>query len=106
MYYTLNHEEDEDTFDDFIFTSHIISQGPIVNTSNRHFISLNGDWNYIVDPYETGYYNFHSEPYDRSNADSPAAFYNNYHAKGKSELVEYDFDKSPVLKVPGDWNTQ
>lgn len=84
----------------------VFSQGPIVNTSNRHFISLNGDWNYIVDPYETGYYNFHSEPYDRSNADSPAAFYNNYHAKSKSELVEYDFDKSAVMKVPGDWNTQ
>lgn len=84
----------------------VFSQGLLVNTSNRHFISLNGNWNYIVDPYETGYYNFHSEPYDRSNADSPAAFYNNYHAKSKSELVEYDFDKSAVIKVPGDWNTQ
>src|SRR6185295_7874579 len=24
----------------------------------------------------------------------------------KSELLEYDFDKSPVLQVPGDWNSQ
>jgi beta-glucuronidase len=84
----------------------VLSQRPLVNTSNRHYISLNGNWNYIVDPYETGYYNFHSEPYERSNAESPAAFYNNYHAKSKSELVEYDFDKSAVIKIPGDWNTQ
>ena len=27
-------------------------------------------------------------------------------AKNKSELIEYDFDKSGTLKVPGDWNTQ
>jgi beta-glucuronidase len=26
--------------------------------------------------------------------------------KDKSELVEYDFDTSPTLKVPGDWNSQ
>ena len=25
---------------------------------------------------------------------------------GPGDLVEYDFDASPVLKVPGDWNTQ
>lgn len=78
----------------------------ITNISHRSTTSLNGDWNYIVDPYETGYYSFHSEVYDQKNPGSPAAFYNNYHAKNKSELVEYDFDKSPLIKVPGDWNTQ
>ena len=84
----------------------VSSQGLIINTFNRNTISLNGKWNYIVDPYETGYYNFHSEIYDQKNAGSPSAFYNNYHAKNKSELVEYDFDKSPVMAIPGDWNTQ
>lgn len=84
----------------------LLSQGLLINTTNRNSTSLNGEWNYIIDPYETGYYNFHSEAYDQKNANSPAAFYNNYHAKNKSELVEYDFDRSPVLMIPGDWNTQ
>ena len=83
-----------------------LAQGLLINAANRNSVSLNGDWNYIVDPYETGYYNFHSEVYDQKNPGSPSAFYNNYHAKNKSELVEYDFDKSPVLRIPGDWNTQ
>ncbi|MGB3008497.1 MAG: glycoside hydrolase family 2 TIM barrel-domain containing protein [Chitinophagaceae bacterium] len=84
----------------------ILSQGLLINTNNRNITSLNGNWNYIVDPYETGYYSFHSEIYDQKNPGSPSAFYNNYHPKDKAELVEYDFDKSPTLKVPGDWNTQ
>ncbi|MDP2089433.1 MAG: glycoside hydrolase family 2 TIM barrel-domain containing protein [Flavobacteriaceae bacterium] len=83
-----------------------LSQVLLINTSNRNSTTLNGNWNYIVDPYETGYYNFHSEVYDQKNVNSPAAFYNNYHAKNKSELVEYDFDKSPFLSIPGDWNSQ
>lgn len=84
----------------------LLAQGLLVNTVNRNITSLNGNWNYIVDPYENGYYNFHSEAYDQKNPTSTSAFYNNYHAKDKSELVEYDFDKSPTLAVPGDWNTQ
>lgn len=82
------------------------SQNLITNVLNRQTTSLAGKWNYIVDPYETGYYNFHSEVYDQKDIHSTAAFYNNYHAKNKLELVEYDFDKSPILTIPGDWNTQ
>lgn len=82
------------------------SQGLITNTSSRVTTSLNGDWHYIVDPYETGYFSFHSDVYDQTNPKSPAAYYNNYHTTDKGALVEYDFDKSPVIKVPGDWNTQ
>jgi len=84
----------------------LFAQGLLVNTMNRNITSLNGYWNYIVDPYENGYYSFHSEVYDQKNPTSTSAFYNNYHAKDKLELVEYDFDKSPTLEVPGDWNTQ
>jgi beta-glucuronidase len=83
-----------------------LSQGLLTNTVNRNITSLNGSWNYIIDPYENGYYNFHSEVYDQKNPTSTSAFYNNYHAKDKLELVEYDFDKSPTIIVPGDWNTQ
>ena len=69
----------------------VSSQGLIINTFNRNTTSLNGEWNYIVDPYETGYYNFHSEIYDQKNAGSPSAFYNNYHAKNHFEPVNHYF---------------
>ncbi len=82
------------------------SQDLITNTFNRNTITLDGAWNYIVDPYETGYYNYRHHPYDQVDKKSHSAFYNDYHAKNKSELVEYDFDESPTLKVPGDWNSQ
>ena len=82
------------------------SQELLINTTNRNTTTLNGTWNYIVDPYETGYYNYRYEPYDQLPEKNNAAFYNNYHTQDKLELVEYDFDKSPTLTVPGDWNSQ
>ncbi len=84
----------------------VLPQDLITNTTNRNTTTLNGTWNYIVDPYETGYYNYRYQPYDQLPEKNNSAFYNNYHAKDKLELVEYDFDKSPTLTVPGDWNSQ
>jgi beta-glucuronidase len=69
--------------------------------------SLSGDWQYIVDPYESGFYDYRWNQRDKSDNPNPSeTFYLDYHAKDSSERVEYDFDKSPSLKVPGDWNTQ
>ena len=83
-----------------------LSQDLLINTSNRNTTTLNGTWHYIIDPYETGYYNYRYEPYDQLEKNNNSAFYNNYHTDNKMELVEYDFDKSPTLTVPGDWNSQ
>ncbi len=33
-------------------------QDLITNVAARKTVSLNGDWQYIVDPYETGFYNY------------------------------------------------
>jgi beta-glucuronidase len=82
------------------------AQNLISNVPNRTTTSLNGVWNYIVDPYETGFYSFHHDTYDKQEKPSNAAFFNNYHAVNKQELVEYDFDKSPKINIPGDWNSQ
>jgi len=82
------------------------SQNLITNTGNRNITNLNGEWHYIVDPYETGYYNYRYEPYDKLKYKNNSAFYNNYHTDNKMALVEYDFDESPTLNVPGDWNSQ
>ncbi len=84
----------------------VLSQNLIINTPNRNVTTLNGTWHYIVDPYETGYYNYRYQPYDQLGKKNNAAFYNNYHTDNKMALVEYDFDKSPTLTVPGDWNSQ
>ena len=73
--------------------------GLITNTEGRKTISLNGNWQMIVDPYESGYYNYRYQPSD-------SGYFKNAKPKNKSELIEYDFDKSGTLKVPGDWNTQ
>ena len=84
----------------------VYSQQMITNMENRKTVSLNGKWNYIVDPYETGFYNYRRDAYEDVDKNSHAAFYNNYHAEDKNELVEYDIDQSPTLDVPGDWNSQ
>jgi beta-glucuronidase len=63
----------------------------ISNVQGRTTISLDGVWNTIVDPYETGL---------------SSHFYENAKPKTNSDLIEYDFDRSPKLRVPGDWNSQ
>ena len=63
----------------------------ITNIPGRTTISLDGTWKYIVDPYATGF---------------GMRVYEDRKPKDKSELVEYDFDASGSLKVPGDWNSQ
>jgi beta-glucuronidase len=79
----------------------------IQNAYYRNSLTLNGRWNYIVDPYEFGFYDNRWMPYDKSeNPENQKAFYTNYKPKDKTERVEYDFDKSPTLLVPKDWNTQ
>jgi len=82
------------------------AQNLISNVPNRTTTSLNGVWNYIIDPYQTGFYSFHLDQYDKQAKPSNGAFFNNYHASNKQELVEYDFDKSAKITIPGDWNSQ
>lgn len=77
----------------------------IINAHNRDGISLNGRWNYIIDPYETGYYNYRWQPYDQTG-NRLGGFYANQKQKDKSERIEYDFDMSPAMTIPGDWNSQ
>jgi beta-glucuronidase len=70
-------------------------------------ISLNGEWKSIVDPYEAGYYDYRREPQDQSATPSRAeAYFLDVKPASPGERIEYDFDKSPTLNVPGDWNTQ
>ncbi len=77
----------------------------ITNTLNRTTTTLNGQWHIIVDPYETGYLDYRNTPYDE--AENPwGGYFLNQKARNKSDLVEYDFDRSQTMMVPGDWNTR
>ena len=81
-------------------------QPPLLqNIFGRSHVSLNGRWNYIIDPYEMGYYDYRHEPFD-ANPAGPQGFYEDRAPKSKNDWVEYNFDLSPNMKVPGDWNSQ
>ena len=69
------------------------------NVFSRDTRSLNGKWHYIIDPFDNGYFDYRLRV-------NPNGFGKNYQAKNKSELVEYNFKTSPLMQVPGDWNTQ
>ena len=69
------------------------------NVFARQTTSLNGDWNYFVDQQEQGYYDYRMNP-------TPWGYFLNAKQQRPSDLIEYDFDASPTMRVPGDWNTQ
>lgn len=77
----------------------------IANVYGRKSQSLNGKWRCIVDPYENGYYNYRYEPYDAAEPPTGGYFLDRK-PSDKTELLEYDFDSSQILNVPGDWNSQ
>ena len=70
------------------------------NVFARQSISLNGKWNYIVDPFDNGYYDYRMRPMDRGG------FGDNRKPSSPQELVEYNFDTSPIMDIPSDWNTK
>lgn len=73
---------------------------PLVsNIFARQNITLNGKWNYVVDPLENGYYGYRLEVLKNG-------FFLNKKPKDKQELVEYNLDTSPIMDIPSDWNTK
>jgi beta-glucuronidase len=71
----------------------------ITNVDGRRTTSLDGIWRTIVDAFETGYYDYRYQP----RADG---YFLDRKAEDETDRVEYSFDTSPTLLVPGDWNTQ
>src|SRR3982075_988570 len=63
----------------------------IANVPGHKTTSLSGAWNIIVDPLESGL---------------NAEYFRNRKPKDPRDLVEYDFEASETLNVPGDWNTR
>ena len=69
------------------------------NVYARQTTLLNGDWNYIVDVQEEGYYDY------RRNVSRWGVF-QKAKPQRPEDLIEYDFDKAPKMQIPSDWNTK
>ena len=73
---------------------------PLVgNVLNRQTTSLNGEWRYIVDVQESGYYGYRREKIRNG-------YFRNQKPQKPEDLVEYDFDQSDRMQIPSDWNTR
>ena len=73
---------------------------PLIQNVNAYeCLLLNGEWNYIVDVQEEGYYDYRMKS-------TQWGFFQNAKPQRPEDLIEYDFDKSPTMQIPGDWNTQ
>ncbi|WP_158796476.1 glycoside hydrolase family 2 protein [Pedobacter sp. L105] len=75
----------------------------ISNTGARKSLSLNGKWEYIVDPYETGFYDYR---YKELKENNPDAYWNTDVQVNKTEKKEHGYVEKYSLEVPGDWNHQ
>jgi len=74
---------------------------PMQNAPSRAGMSLNGSWTTLVDPYNFGYLDYHDQPYPDGGIGA------NRIPKSKSDHEELGIpNTSPLLNVPGDWNTQ
>jgi beta-glucuronidase len=75
----------------------------LINTQGRKTVSLNGTWHYIIDPYETGFYDYRFR--ERPEED-PNAYWNKPVIKKKTDWAEHGFKDPYTIQVPGDWNHQ
>ncbi|MBV6647886.1 MAG: beta-glucuronidase [Cyclobacteriaceae bacterium] len=90
----------------FLLIELSVAQEPLItNINGRETTSLNGEWNYIPDLYLTGKVRWDDARIDSLGLPS-WSFSADHKPQNKSERVEYDFDHSPLLTVPGDWNHQ
>jgi beta-glucuronidase len=74
-------------------SQHAYAQTAMQNVSGRDHVSLNGQWQAIIDPYDIG-------------ASEWATFWKDRKPQGKTDFYEYAFTDALLLKVPGDFNSQ
>jgi beta-glucuronidase len=87
----------------FLVTGSFSQQPLIANISSRKTISLDGKWQYIIDPYETGFYDYR---YHEKNENDAEAYWNTDVPKNKTDRKEHGYSGKYTLSVPGDWNSQ
>src|SRR5260370_22535922 len=70
----------------------------ITNLPSRRTISLNGKWQYIIDPYETGFYNYR---WTERNENDREAYWNSDIPDSKTDRKEHGYSDKYTLNVPG-----
>jgi len=78
-------------------------QDLITNIQARKTTRLNGSWHYIVDQYETGFYDYRFKERNENDAE---AYWNNPVQKDRSDRKEHGYSDKYSIKVPSDWNSQ
>lgn len=68
---------------------------PLLHLPARRKQNLDGPWRYILDPFDAG---------KRGNNDR-RTFWKNFRPPDTGPLVEYDWQESPVIDLPRDWNS-
>lgn len=86
-----------------IGTTAFSQQELIGNIPSRNTISLNGKWQYIIDPYETGFYDYRYQ--ERIETDREA-YWNSDVPDNKLDKKEHGYIDKYSINVPGDWNSQ
>jgi len=82
----------------WLFSLAAIAQSNLItNIPNRKSVSLNGKWKYIVDPYETGFYDYR---YKELNENNGNAYWNTDIPANKTELNEHFYaDKNSIEEL-------
>lgn len=75
----------------------------LTNIPGRKTTTLNGPWQYIVDPYETGFYDYR---FKERRENDREAYWNTDKQANKTERKEHGYNDRYTLQVPGDWNAQ
>ena len=87
-----------------LFSVESFSQQPLItDLPSRKTQSLNGKWQYIIDPYETGFRNYR---WDERNQNDPEAYWSSDVPANKTDRKEHGYIEKYSLSVPGDWNSQ
>ncbi|WP_121810041.1 glycoside hydrolase family 2 protein [Mucilaginibacter kameinonensis] len=87
-----------------VITGKVAAQDSLItNIQSRKSLDLNGIWQYIVDPYETGFYDYRYKELNEKNGD---AYWNSGIPANKSEKKEHGYIDKYSIDVPGDWNHQ
>lgn len=87
----------------FAFTT-MSGQSPLITgIPSRSCTSLDGKWQYIIDPYETGFYDYRYQ--ERKESDREA-YWNSDVPDNKTDRKEHGYTDKYTLAVPGDWNAQ
>src|ERR1700743_973239 len=78
----------------FFLLLHLSASGQtsMANVYGRTSRLLNGNWSIVVDPFDVGM--------------GWRAIYKDAKPTGRTDFVEYSFDPSNPLQVPGDFNSQ